>query len=140
MKKAGIRAGLSVVVFVLVTGLQYVLSPTESEIVQDLRDTHLEVGESYPVEEDTGWNESRVPKTHQEGTSFEIPSLGEGARRRVLVYESPEALDTVIEYYERYFRPLASQVFVEDEVLVQIDSDLPQDEANGYDVLEEVEA
>jgi hypothetical protein len=81
-----------------------------------------------------------VPKTHEEGTSFEIPSLGEGARRQVLVYESPEALDTVIEYYERYFRPLASQVFVEDEVLVQIDSDLPQDEANGYDVLEEVEA
>lgn len=116
------------------------LSPTESEIVQDLRDTRLEVGESYPVEEDTGWNESRVPKTHEERTSFEIPSLGEGARRRVLVYESPEALDTVIEYYERYFRPLASQVFVEDEVLVQIDSDLPQYEANGYDVLEEVEA
>ena len=140
MKKAGIRAGLSVVVFVLVTGRQYVLSPTESEIVQDLRDTRLEVGESYPVEEDTGWNESRVPKTHEERTSFEIPSLGEGARRQVLVYESPEALDTVIEYYERYFRPLASQVFVEDEVLVQIDSDLPQDEANGYDVLEEVEA
>ncbi len=140
MKKAGIRAGLSVVVFVLVTGRQYVLSPTESEIVQDLRDTRLEVGESYPVEEDTGWNESRVSKTHEERTSFEIPSLGEGARRRVLVYESPEALDTVIEYYERYFRPLASQVFVEDEVLVQIDSDLPQDEANGYDVLEEVEA
>jgi hypothetical protein len=140
LKKAGIRAGLSVVVFVLVTGRQYVLSPTESEIVQDLRDTRLEVGESYPVEEDTGWNESRVPKTHEERTSFEIPSLGEGARRRVLVYESPEALDTVIEYYERYFRPLASQVFVEDEVLVQIDSDLPQDEANGYDVLEEVEA
>jgi hypothetical protein len=140
LKKAGIRAGLSVVVFVLVTGRQYVLSPTEFEIVQDLRDTRLEVGESYPVEEDTGWNESRVPKTHEERTSFEIPSLGEGARRRVLVYESPEALDTVIEYYERYFRPLASQVFVEDEVLVQIDSDLPQDEANGYDVLEEVEA
>jgi hypothetical protein len=35
---------------------------------------------------------------------------------------------------------LASQVFVEDEVLVQIDGDLPRDEANGYDVLEEVEA
>jgi len=140
LKKAGIRAGLSVVVFVLVTGLQYVLSPTESESVQDLRDTRLEVGESYPVEEDTGWNESRVPKTHEEGTSFEIPSLGEGARRRVLVYESPEALDTVIEYYERYFRQLASQVFVEDEVLVQIDGNLPQDEANGYDALEEVEA
>lgn len=116
------------------------LSPTESEIVQDFRDARLEVGESYPAEEDTGWNESRVPKTHQEGTSFEIPSLGEGARGRVLAYESREALDTVIEYYERIFRPLASHVFVEDEVLVQPDDDLSQDEANGYDdVLEEVE-
>ena len=116
------------------------LSPTESEIVQDLRDDRLEVGESYPVEEDTGWNDSWVPKTHQEDTSFEIPSLGEGVRGRVLGYESQEALDTVIEYCERFFRPLASHVFVEDEVLVQIDGDLPQDEANGYDdMLEEVE-
>ena len=45
-----------------------------------------------------------------------------------------------VEYYERFFRPLASHVFDENEVLVQIDGDLPQDEANGYDdVLEEVE-
>jgi hypothetical protein len=108
--------------------------------VQDLRDARLEVGESYPVEEDTGWNESRVPKTHQEGTGFEIPSLGEGARGRALVYGSREALDTVFKYCERFFRPLVSHVFGEDEVLVQIDGDLPQDEANGYDdVLEEVE-
>jgi hypothetical protein len=85
LKKAGIRAGLSVVVIVLETGLLYVLSPTESGTVPDFRDAGLEVGEAYPVEEDTGWNESRVPKTHQEGTSFEIPSLGEGARGRVLV-------------------------------------------------------
>jgi len=48
----------------------------------------------------------------------------------VLVYEFREALDTVIEYYERFFRPLASHVFDEDEVLGQIDGDLPQDEAN----------
>jgi hypothetical protein len=84
----------------------------------------------------------REPGSEDARGGYELrePSLGEGARRRVLVYESPEALDTVIEYYERYFRPLASQVFVEDEVLVQIDSDLPQGEANGYDVLEEVEA
>jgi hypothetical protein len=35
---------------------------------------------------------------------------------------------------------LASHVFDEDEVLVQIDGDLLQDEANGYnDMLEEVE-
>ena len=116
------------------------LSPTESEIVQDLRDARLEVGESYLVEE--GHGVEREPGSEDARGGYELRelSLGEGARRRVLVYESPEALDTVIEYYERYFRPLASQVFVEDEVLVQIDSDLPQGEANGYDVLEEVEA
>ena len=35
---------------------------------------------------------------------------------------------------------MVSHGFGEDEVLVQIDGDLPQDEANGYDdVLEEVE-
>jgi hypothetical protein len=45
-----------------------------------------------------------------------------------------------VEYYERFFRPLASHVFDENEVLVQIDGDLPQDGANGHDdVLEEVE-
>ncbi|MDP8926063.1 MAG: hypothetical protein M3M97_03945 [Actinomycetota bacterium] len=70
-----------------------------------------------------------------------MPSPSEGARGRVLVYEFRVDLDTVIEYCERFFRPFASHVFVVDEVLVQIDGDLPQDEANGYDdVLEEAEA
>src|SRR5918998_1501789 len=50
------------------------LSP--DEVIQAFENAGLEVGETYPVEQEPGWGETRVPKTYAQAARFTIPSLG----------------------------------------------------------------
>lgn len=58
--------------------------------------------------------------------SFTIPSSGERSGGRVFTFPSREALDPVSEYYEEFGGVFASYVYVEGNVLVQIDGDVPE--------------
>ena len=44
--------------------------PSSAKVVQALRDAGLEVEDSYPVEQEPGWNERPVPRTYEEATRF----------------------------------------------------------------------
>lgn len=72
-----------------------------------------------------------VPRVAKEGVRFFIPSLGGQKGGRIYTFASAKDLQTVQQYY-------ASQpgtppwIFVKDNILVQIHSDLPENRANQY--------
>ena len=106
--------------------------PGSAEVVQDFRDAGLEVGESYPVEQEPGWEERPVPRTYEEATRFLVPSLGADAGGRVFVFGSEEDLRAVRGFYEDLASSERPYVYDEGLVLVQISNQLPEGEAERY--------
>jgi hypothetical protein len=124
------------------------LSPYE--VIQAFENAGLEVGETYPVEQEPGWDENRVPKTYAQAARFTIPSLGvpeegvPGPRDRggrVFVFDSQRDLDAVRGYYEALGPSALPHVYVKDQVLLlQINNDLPKAEADRYGAVLQEEA
>ncbi len=111
---------------------------SSAEVVQAFKNAGLEVGESYPVEEEPGWSQNQVPKTYLGATRFEIPSLGAGAGGRVFVFSSESNLTALRDYYEGLESSIRPYVYIQDRVLLQISNGLPKDEADRYgEVLKE---
>ena len=117
------------------------LSP--DEVIQAFENAGLEVGETYPVEQEPGWDANRVPKTYAQAARFTIPSLGvpeegvPGPRDRggrVFVFDSQRDLDAVRGYYEALGPSELPHVYVKEQVLLllQITNDLPKAEADRY--------
>ncbi len=106
--------------------------PSSAEVVQAFREAGLEVGESYPVEQEPGWKQRPVPRTYEEATRFLVPSLGADAGGRVFVFRSEEDLRAVRDFYEDLAPSERPHVYDEGLVLVQISNQLPQGEAEGY--------
>ncbi len=112
------------------------------EVIQAFENAGLEVGETYPVEQEPGWDANRVPKTYAQAARFTIPSLGvpeegvPGPRDRggrVFVFDSQKDLDAVRGYYEALGPSALPHVYVKDQVLLlQINNDLPKAEADRY--------
>jgi len=103
-----------------------------ADVVQAFRDAGLEVGESYPVEQEPGWDERPVPRTYEEATRFLVPSLGADAGGRVFVFGSEEDLRAVRGFYEDLASSERPYVYDEGLVLVQISNQLPEGEAERY--------
>jgi uncharacterized protein len=108
-------------------------SPGSAEVVQAFQDAGLEVGESYPVEQEPGWEERPVPSTYEEATRFLIPSLGADAGGRVFAFGSEADLRAVRDFYEDLAISERPYVYDEGLVLVQISNQLPEGEAERYD-------
>lgn len=71
-----------------------------------------------------------------EGTSFLIPSLGEDRGGRIRSFDSPEDLEKTKAYSVKLGKESAaffSWVFVKDNILVQIDGNLPEEHAKKYE-------
>jgi hypothetical protein len=111
------------------------------EVIQAFQNAGLEVGETYPVEEEPGWDANTVPKTYAQAARFTIPSLGvpeegvPGPRDRggrVFVFNSEEDLDAVRNFYEGLPPTVRPHVYVKDQVLLQIANNLPKAEADRY--------
>ena len=118
-------------------------TPSSDELVEAFRGADLEVGKSYPVRREPGWEESSVADSFEEGTRFEIPSLGRDAGGRVFVCGSRDELEMMRIYYvniEAFFGPSShSHLYDEGVVLLQINGGLPKAQADRYrSVLEEV--
>ncbi len=113
--------------------------PDSTGVVQAFRDAGLEVGESYPVEQEPGWEERPVPRTYEEATRFLVPSLSGDAGGRVFVFESEADLRAVRDFYEGLASSVRPYVYVEGLVLVQISNEVPKGEAERYStVLREI--
>ena len=63
------------------------------------------------------------------GVATVSSSQGERVGGRVFTFESQEDLEQVREHYEGFEGLFSSQVYVEDEVLVQISGNVPEENA-----------
>ena len=107
-------------------------TPDPEEVVQTFADAGLEMGEVYPVEEEPGWQETRIPKSYTRAARFRIPSLEGDAGGRVFVFDSEEDLAAVRDYYERLTGSVRPHLYVEGQMLLQITNQLPKAEADRY--------
>ncbi len=76
------------------------------------------------------------PMTAKEGTRFLIPSLGDDNGGRIFSFSSQDDLDKTKTYYVELGKSSAlffSWVFVKDNILVQINGDLPEATARKYE-------
>jgi hypothetical protein len=113
-------------------------------ITNYFRDQGLEVGDSYPIEEDPGHAKFIGPKTYQEGTRFLLPSAGEDTGRQVYTYASRDDLEVMKNYWESLNEDtsgmLYSQVYDKGTVLVHITGQFSKGEADRYSqVLQEMD-
>lgn len=77
-----------------------------------------------------------APLVAVEGTRFFVPSICDDCGGRVMAFDSQEDLDAVKEYYVKLGEGSAlffSWVFVKDNLLVQINGDLPEEQARQYE-------
>ncbi|HLL38211.1 MAG TPA: DUF192 domain-containing protein [Rubrobacteraceae bacterium] len=101
-------------------------------VVQMFQNAGLEVGETYPVEEEPGWQETRIPKSYAEALRFKIPSLEGDAGGRIFVFGSEEDLAAVRDYYERLVPSVRPHLYVEGQMVLQITNQLPKADADRY--------
>jgi hypothetical protein len=77
-----------------------------------------------------------APLVATEGIRFLIPSLCEDCSGRIMVFASAEDLQTLKSYYDELGRASAllfSWTFTRGNVLVQINGDLPEEQAHAYE-------
>lgn len=84
------------------------------------------------VKDDYGW----APMVATEGVRFLIPSLGTDKGGRLYTFANTDDRDTTHNYVVNLGRSSAaffSWTFVKDNVLLQINGDLPEDQARRYE-------
>lgn len=105
-----------------------------SDAIAQFQKAGLDVGAFVPMaKEDYGL----APLTATEGTHFFIAALGQGGGGRIMSFASAADLARVKAYYDNLGKQSAaffSWVFVRDNILVQINGDLPEAEARKYEV------
>jgi len=102
-------------------------------VIEAFKDAGLEVEGARPMTKD---DYGIAPMTAVEGTRFLIPSLCLDCGGRVFNFASPEDLEVTKAYYVELGRASAmffSWVFVKDNILVQINGDLPEEKAKQYE-------
>lgn len=137
-----LTGGLILVVVLAYLGISALLStgqPTPEQVVQQFRDEGLDVGESYPVEQDKGWGESPTPKVQEAGVRFLIPSsCPNECGGRVYSFEDEEDLETMDGYYnsldnmEMFGANFGGYTYRNDLLLLQVGSDTKKSVADEY--------
>jgi len=111
-------------------GLQGTLGP--EEVIQAFQNAGLDVGETYPVEEEPSWDENLLPKSYAQAVRFRIPSLEGDVGGRVFVFDSEGDLAAVRNFYERLDSSVRPHLYVKSQVLLQISNEVPKAEADRY--------
>jgi len=104
-----------------------------ADVVEAFRAAGLECESTRPMEKaDYGM----APMTAVEGTRFLVPSLGPDNGGRILRFENEADLVRMRDYYVKAGEASAmlfSWVFVKDNIVVQINGDLPEEQAKKYE-------
>ncbi len=113
--------------------------PTPGQVVQEFRDQGLEVGKSYPIEQDEGFEESPTPKVYKSGVRFLVPSVcPKECGGRVYSFDEEEDLETMEEYYDsldnlKVFGPnFGGYTYRNGLLLLQIGGDMKKSRADEY--------
>jgi hypothetical protein len=112
--------------------------PSSEDVLEAFREEGLEVGAAYPLQETPQPfpGPGPIPKTYEEATRFEIPSLGRdqwaGKGGRVFIFDSEKDLKVVADYYRGLGVIGKSHLYSDGLVLVQINGELPEGKARQY--------
>lgn len=101
-------------------------------VVDAFKSAGLEAEGTYQMTKD---DYGLAPLMTVEGIRFLIPSLCSDCGGRIMVFDDPTGLEATKAYYEEMGKSSAalfSWVFVKDNILVQINGDLPEDKALQY--------
>ncbi|QOS97800.1 hypothetical protein JNUCC42_14695 [Brevibacterium sp. JNUCC-42] len=105
---------------------------TVDQVIASFKTANLEVENTKEMEkQDYG----TAPMTAKSGVRFFIPSLGKEAGGRILTFESIDDLEKTKMFYEEAGKNSAtffSWIFVKNNILVQINGELPEDKAKLY--------
>lgn len=102
---------------------------TVSQVADAFRESGVEIGEVSEMSAD----DYGLAPMADEGLRFLIPSLGDDAGGRIMRYESDEDLQRAKSYYEELGKQSAllfSHVFTRGDILVQVNGNLPQEQAD----------
>jgi hypothetical protein len=103
------------------------------QVVEAFRSAGLEVENPHPMlREDFGL----VPYVAMEATRFLVPSICPDCGGRIFSFANVQDLELTKNYYDELGRQSAmlfSWVFVKDNILVQINGDLPETQAREYE-------
>jgi len=103
------------------------------DLVQALQNAGLEVEGSTPMTKD---DYGMAPMVAVDAIHFFIPSLCSDCGGRIYSFSSQNDLDLMKTYYEDLGKSSAlffSWVFAKDNLLIQINGDLPEDKAREYE-------
>lgn len=106
---------------------------TSSRVVDAFKDAGLDAENARPMTKD---DYGMAPMVAAEGTRFLVLSLGEGAGGRVMSFKTQKDLDKTKAFYDDLAKESAflfSWTFAKDNILVQINGDLPEDLAKQYE-------
>lgn len=122
--------GLLVVVMIILTACSSTW--TSDQAIEAFKSANLEAEGTYAMTKD---DYGLAPYVAVEGTRFLIPSLCEDCGGRAMSFSSKEDLDLVKTYYVKLGESSAiffSWVFEKDNILLQINGDLPEEQAMKY--------
>lgn len=124
---------LSVLVLLLLASCSGYEKHTSTDVVKAFSDAKLEVGNYRAMTVD---DYGLAPLQAKEGTRFFIPSICPNCGGRIMSFKDQDGLDATKHYYDELGKGSAmffSWVFVKDNILVQINGDLPEDKAKQYE-------
>ena len=104
-----------------------------SQVIEAFKSAGLEAESARPMTKD---DDGMALMVAVEGTSFLIPSLGEDEGGRIRSFDSPEDLEKTKAYSVKLGGENAaffSWVFVKDNIIVQINGNLPEKQAKEYE-------
>ncbi len=106
---------------------------TSGQVIEAFQAASLEAEAARPMTRD---DYGMAPMLAVEGTRFLIPSLCADCGGRVLSFSSQDDLDATEAYYVELGKSSAiffSWTFTKDNILVQINGDLPEEKARQYE-------
>jgi hypothetical protein len=121
---------LAVLLLVLLTSCAKQITGTD--VVTSFKAAGLEAENPYAMTKD---DYGAAPYVCT-GTRFFVPSIGADNGGRIFICENAEDRDALANYYNELGRSSAlffSWVFIKDNVLVQINGDLPEETARKYE-------
>jgi len=107
---------------------------TSGQVIEAFQAAGLEAESAYLMTRD---DYGMAPMLAVEGTRFFIPSLCADCGGRVLSFSSQDDLDITEAYYVELGRGSAmffSWTFTKDNILIQINGDLPEERARQYEM------
>lgn len=107
---------------------------TTQNVIDIFKASGLEAENSYPMTKD---DYGAAPMRAIEAIRFFIPSMCSDCGGRILSFSNQEDLEITKTYYDELGKSSAwffSWIFIKDNILIQINGDLPEDKAKAYEM------